>query len=143
LDLPHQERAFRLPLARIVCALAFYFCNLLSYWTGWETVYKLAIAIGVGFVVFAISILRGKLKNTNRGMKSAIWIVPYLSGLTLISYLGAFGGQNIIPFGWDFLVIAIFSMVMLYLAVISRSTNMARQFAKHELMESVALESTF
>ncbi len=47
-------------------------------------------------------------------------MIPYLVGLVLISYLGAYGGKGIIPFGWDFLVIALFSTLILFLAVKSR-----------------------
>ncbi len=133
LQLPEEKRAFRLPAAHLICLIAFYFCNLMSYWTGWETIYKLAIAIGIGVVFFAIAYFRGKLPAANLGLKSAIWIVPYLSGLILISYLGAFGGKNIIPFGWDFLVIALFSIVILYLAVISRAGVVAGEFAARRL----------
>ncbi len=135
LELPDQERLFRLPAAKIICLLAFYFCNLLSYWTGWETMYKLAIAIGVGFVLFAVACLRGKVQASQVGMKSILWIAPYLGGLTLISYLGAFGGKEIIPFGWDFLVIAIFSIIIMYLAVSTRSTKMVETFANYRLLE--------
>ena len=102
--------------------MAFYFCNLLSYWTGWETIYKLAIAIIVGVVFFIIAGIRGRLAVPTLGLKSALWVGPYLSGLVAISYLGAFGGQNIIPFGWDFVVIGLFSVVILYMAVINRAT---------------------
>jgi amino acid transporter len=120
LELPQQKRRFRLPAAYLICPLAFYFCNLLSYWTGWETIYKLAIAMSLGGAVFIVAILRGRL-GTALGLKSAIWVIPYLLGLVLISYLGAFGGKNIIPFGWDFLVIGIFSLVTLGLAVKNRA----------------------
>jgi amino acid transporter len=138
LDLPNNEaRHFRLPFPTLICALAFYFCNLLSYWTGWDTVYKLAIAIAIGFVFFTVASLRGKVKAENLGLKSALWIIPYLGGLTLISYFGAFGGKNVIPFGWDFLVIAVFSAIMLYLAVISRSTHMVRDFANYHTLETL------
>jgi amino acid transporter len=139
LELPNEIRHFRLPFSKVICLLAFYFCNLLSYWTGWDTVNKLAIAILVGFIVFGVAYFRGKLNATSVGLKSAAWIVPYLFGLTLISYLGAFGGKNIIPFGWDFLVIAIFSLVILYLAVMSRSRNMVKDFANHQFAESAIL----
>lgn len=139
LELPNEKRHFRLPFPKIICLLAFYFCNLLSYWTGWDTVNKLAIAILMGVIIFSVAYLRGKLKATSLGMKSVLWIVPYFLGLTLISYLGAFGGKNIIPFGWDFLVIAIFSMIILYLAVISRSKNMVKDFANFHLIESAEL----
>lgn len=121
LEMPHEKRLFRLPVANLICPLAFYFCNLLSYWTGWDTIYKLAIAMIIGIIFFIIAALRGKLKNVGLGLKSALWIVPYLGGLILISYLGAFGGKNIIPFGWDFLVIAIFSFGIFYLAILNRA----------------------
>lgn len=122
LELPDEKREFRLPAAKFICLFAFYFCNLLSYWTGWETISKLAIAMLIGICFFTIAGLRGRLSVASLGLKSAIWIVPYLGGLILISYCGAFGGKNIIPFGWDFLVIAIFSAAILYLAVKNRAT---------------------
>jgi peptidoglycan/LPS O-acetylase OafA/YrhL len=129
LELPEQERKFRLPFANLFCLVAFYFCNLISYWTGWDTMYKLAIAIVTGFVFFGIACARGRIKQTSLGMKSAIWVVPYLGGLVLLSYLGSFGGKNVIPFGWDFLVIAIFSVMILYLAVMARRSAMSEEFA--------------
>ncbi|MEO8401464.1 MAG: APC family permease [Gammaproteobacteria bacterium] len=137
LELPNEKRLFRLPAANVLCLLAFYFCNLISYWTGWDTIYKLAIAIAIGFVFFGIAAAKGTIQQKSLGMKSAIWIVPYLLGLILISYLGAFGGKNIIPFGWDFLVIAIFSSVILYLAIISRAVNLNAQFADFQVTDEV------
>lgn len=120
-ELPDAKRLFRLPAANLICLFAFYFCNLMSYWTGWETIYKLVIAVLIGFFFFTIACLRGRLSFPSLGLKSSAWIIPYFFGLVLISYLGAFGGKNWIPFGWDFLVIGIFSMVILQLAVASRT----------------------
>ncbi|MDP4107383.1 MAG: amino acid:proton symporter, partial [Bacillota bacterium] len=39
---------------------------------------------------------------------SGVWMLLYLGCMILISYIGSekFGGKNIIPFGWDMLVIA-------------------------------------
>lgn len=136
-ELPNEKRLFRLPAANVLCLLAFYFCNLISYWTGWETIYKLAIAIVIGFAFFIVALLRGKLKSHFIGLKSIIWLLPYLCGLVLISYLGAFGGKNIIPFGWDFFVIALFSMGILYLAVSCR-TNRIEAYADYPVVESVS-----
>lgn len=123
LELPNEKRHFRLPAANFICLVAFYFCNLLSYWTGWETISKLAIAMLIGILFFVAACLYGGLKHASLGLKSGAWIAPYLLGLILISYLGAFGGKNIIPFGWDFLVIGIFSCVILYFAVKNRAVT--------------------
>jgi len=137
-EMPNVKRHFRLPAAKIICPLAFYFCNLLSYWCGWDTIYKLAIAMAVGIVFFAIACLRGRLLVPGLGLKSGLWMAPYLAGLVLISYLGSFGGKNVIPFGWDFLVIGIFSILILYLAVKNRASA-------HELTidQRLAAISTF
>lgn len=135
LELPHQERYFRLPAAKIICLFAFYFCNLLSYWTGWDTISKLAIAMGIGLIFFVIAAVRGRLAVESLGLKSALWILPYLLGLIIISYLGAFGGKNVIPFGWDFLVIGLFSIAILYLAVKNRATLAAEKIEEMKLAE--------
>lgn len=116
LELPHEKRVFRLPAAKFFCVLAFYFCNLLCYWTGWDTLSKLALAMLIGLVFFLFAIMRGKL-SSSLGLNAIRWIIPYLTGLVMISYLGSFGGTGFIPFGWDFVVIGIFSLIILYLAV--------------------------
>lgn len=136
LELPNEKRAFRLPAAKGICLLAFYFCNLLSYWCGWDTIYKLAIAMVIGVILFAIACLRGRLSVQTLGLKSGMWIMPYLSGLILISYLGAFGGKHIIPFGWDFLVIGIFSVIVLYFAIKNRTTVSTNH--THQYMAEIA-----
>lgn len=120
-ELPYEKRLFQLPFPTLICLCAFYFCNLMSYWTGWETIYKLMIAMSIGFLFFIIAYFRKKLPMTSLGWKSMSWVIPYLAGLTTISYFGSFGGKNLIPFGWDFLIIALFSMVILYLGVKSRA----------------------
>jgi amino acid transporter len=144
-QLPNTKRPFHLPAATPLCLLAFYCCNLISFWTGWDTMSKLGIALAVGFILFTIAYVRGGVDKSRLGLKAAVWIIPYLGGLTLISYLGSFGGKNIIPFGWDFLVIGIFSVVIFYLAVIARlgrvphqqdTTGVAKDYAllmKHEM----------
>jgi amino acid transporter len=129
-QMPNTERPFRLPAARFICLIAFYCCNLISYWTGWNTIYKLAIAMALGFIIFGIGYLRGNVQSKGPlGLKALQWIVPYFVGLCLFSYLGAFGGKGLIPFGWDFLAIGVFSIFILYLAVRSRlSHNTEREF---------------
>jgi amino acid transporter len=135
IELPHEKRHFRLPAAKIICLLAFYFCNLFSYWCGWETIWKLAIAMAIGVVVFIISCFRRKESMQSLGLQTGMWTVPYLLGLILISYLGSFGGKQIIPFGWDFVVIGIFSIVILFLAVMNRATNTAERRSHQQMAE--------
>src|SRR3990167_7735413 len=62
LTMPEVKRPFRLPAANFLGFIAFYFCNLFSYWTGWQTISKLAIALAIGFIFFGASYIRGSIK---------------------------------------------------------------------------------
>ncbi len=115
---PNQNRPFRLPFATIWATLAFYLCTVFSYFNGWEIISKLSIGFIAGFIILIA--YRVFSKNPNKpalSWLSSIWIWPYIGGLTLISYLGSFGGgKNILPFGWDLVVLAFFSIFIVYLA---------------------------
>lgn len=121
--MPNGARPFYLHFSYLLSLVAFYFCNLMCYWTGWETVYKLAIALIIGMAVFLVAFLRQRKVYETAHFKTILWIVPYLLGLVLISYLGSFGGIKLLTFGWDFLVIAIFSVIMLHLAISVRQKH--------------------
>jgi amino acid transporter len=115
---PNYPRPFRLPCANFFALAAFYICNLLIFWTGWETVYRIIIAMGIGFLFFVVHCYREGNNLWAEQWKTSWWIVPYLGGITGISYLGIFGnGKKILAFGWDFAVIAVFTVVIFYLAV--------------------------
>lgn len=139
-NLPDKDRPFRLPAANLLCMLAFYCCNLFSYWTGWETISKLAITLAIGLVLFMIVWLRGNVVITKHEIKSGLWILPYLCGLILISYLGSFGGKEVIPFGWDFLVIGLFSLGILHLALQSRAELTSEEVAEFLIAEAAVAE---
>ncbi len=126
-SLPNRHRPFKLWFAHPCCLLAFYFCNLISYWTGWDTLWRLAIAVLIGLVILLVAVVRGRTPRQQIGMRALIWLVPYLAGLVVIGYLGNFGGENIIPFGYDFLVIGIFTVVIFYLALLTRRPHIDEQ----------------
>lgn len=134
-QMPNAVREFKLPFANVICPLAFYCCILVSYWTGWAIISKLAIVSFIGVIVFLIAYMRGKITKDNLGLKSLYWFVPFIGGLTLISYLGAFGGKSIIPFGWDFAVLAIFSLLVLALAMGTRLTTSSAEQVTVEVLE--------
>lgn len=140
LTMPEKERPFRLPAANTLCFLAFYSCNLFSYWIGWETISKLGVALVIGLGLFIISYLRGSVNIQKRELKAAVWIVPYLLGLIGISYAGSFGGHGIIPFGWDFIVVALFSAIILYISIRSRAVLTAEEVSDYLISKTVAVE---
>ncbi|HWC40124.1 MAG TPA: APC family permease [Acidimicrobiales bacterium] len=116
---PNRPRPFRLRAAGVVAPVGFVFANLIIYWSGWKVDWKLFAAVGVGFLLLAIStITKAPSSRPPFDWKAAVWLWPYLGGMALISYLGQFGGgRNVIPFWWDILVVAGLSLAIYWLAL--------------------------
>jgi hypothetical protein len=49
-------------------------------------------------------------KDFGQQMRGALWLVIYLPGVAVLSYIGSdqFGGIGWLPFGWDLLIVAVF-----------------------------------
>ncbi len=115
---PQRARPYRLPAPSVLAPLAFIAANEIIYWTSWTTVWKLMLAIAVGYVLFGISYGLGHpIERPPLDERSLAWILPWFAGLMLISYLGQYGGHKIIPEWVDLGVVAGFSLVICYLAV--------------------------
>lgn len=122
---PDTHRPFLLPYAQLISLIAFYICNLLIFWTGWQTFSKMMIALTVGFLFYAYYCYREKNNIWMKQWKTSWWILPYFIILSGISYLGTFGeGRGLITFGYDFLVIALLTIVVFYFA--SKSSEVGR-----------------
>src|SRR5919199_870276 len=122
---PDHPRPFKLPAGEVLAPLAFIVANLVIYWTGWTTNWKLFLAIALGYVLLGIGHLVNPSDRTpTLDWRSASWLWPYFIGMALLSYLGPtdFAGIGVIPFGWDILVVAIFSLAIYYYAVSVRLT---------------------
>jgi len=119
LRLPAAERPFRLPFASVVSPLAFIVAGLIIYWSGFEVVWKLGVAIILGYIIIGMYHSdRAEVPKIN-WLKSS-WIAVYLLGMGIISWQGQFGPDNTgrLPFKWDFLVIGLFSLAIYYWAVL-------------------------
>lgn len=115
---PHRIRPYRLPAAWVLAPLAFITANEIIYWTAWATVEKLMLIVLVGYVVFGISYVLGRpIERPPLDLRSLVWILPWLVGLTTISYLGQYGGTRLIPEWVDLGVVAALSLAICYAAV--------------------------
>ncbi|MGW7819665.1 APC family permease [Streptomyces puniciscabiei] len=118
--LPNHERPYRLPAGNIISPLSFVVANLIIFWSGWDTLWRLGFAILIGYVLlgsYAAYAIRKNLPNAPRlDFKAAQWLLPYLAGIGVISYLSTFGGNGDLPLWWDILVVAVFSLVIYYWA---------------------------
>ena len=123
---PELPRPYRLPAAEIVSPIAFVIANLIIYWSGWDTDWKLMVAVVVGFALLAITYVFSPAdQRPSFDWRAAYWLAPYLVGLTVISFVGAkdFGGTGLIPFGWDALVVTVFSVAIYVMAIRTRLSD--------------------
>ncbi|MEU8032295.1 APC family permease [Streptomyces sp. NPDC049099] len=118
--LPNHERPYKLPAGNIISPLSFVVANLIIFWSGWDTLWRLGCAILLGYLLLgsyaAYAIRKGLPDAPRLDFKAAQWLPPYLAGLGLISYLSTFGGTGDLPLWWDLLVVAAFSIVIYYWA---------------------------
>jgi amino acid transporter len=118
--LPNHERPYKLPAGNIISPLSFVVANLIIFWSGWDTLWRLGCAILIGYVLlgsYAWYAIGKNLPGAPRlDFKAAQWLLPYLAGIGVISYFSTFGGTGDLPLWWDILVVAVFSLVIYYWA---------------------------
>jgi amino acid transporter len=130
---PERPRPYRLPAAKVLAPLSFVCANLVVYWSGWNTIVWLYILLAIGFGMFFLYRLVSRRDvNMPLDWRSAIWILPWLVGLALISYLGRYPDAKpkagwafnwallptkTIPFWVDLGAVAAFSLVIYYVGV--------------------------
>jgi amino acid transporter len=138
---PDRPRPYRLPAAALLSPLGFISANLIVYWSGWDVVWKLGAAMGVGFLLFFAA--RSLQKAGERPIlvwRSSWWVLVWLAGQVLISYLGRYSSplsSPVLPEWIDLLVVAAFSLVIYYLAVASTlSTSMVATLVEAEAQEA-------
>ncbi|MDN5864843.1 MAG: APC family permease [Gammaproteobacteria bacterium] len=140
-QLPRQARPFRLPWTLLLAYLGFLSASLIVYWSGWDIVWKLMIAVIIGYVILAIHEWRYKGQTPKLEFRSGFWVPVWLAGLTLISWLGEYpareasaGNIHVLSFGWAILVIAVFSALVMWLAV---SFRLPKEKVEKHLMETI------
>ena len=138
LSKPDLPRPYRLPMASVLTPLSFVLANLIVFWAGWKTFSTLMVVLLIGVVLMGVSIALKLNPNTpTLDWAAAVWVVPYLIGMGVMSYLGSFGeggilggvgpfktvlvgGHGHLAFGWDFLVVTVFSLIVYYVAMAKR-----------------------
>jgi len=125
-QVPEAVRPYRAPFASILAPLGFVMANMLIYWSGFMTIWKLGICIIIGYVLIGISMAFDS-QRPPLDWRSAIWLPFYLIGMGIISWQGQYSGGAVLApvntghlhFGIDMLVILAFSLVIFYWAVYS------------------------
>jgi amino acid transporter len=126
-QVPEANRPYRVPGATFMAPIAFAIANLIIYWSGLETIWKLGVVLVIGYVVIGISMAFDQ-NRPPLDWRSAQWLPVYLIGMGIISWQGQFSGgatappvnTGHIPFWWDMLIVIAFSVAIYFWAMYSR-----------------------
>jgi amino acid transporter len=141
-QVPDQERPFRLPGGHVIPVLAFFSSNLIIYWSTWPINWKLFVAVALGLVLLAVFHVTGRVTAPQLDFTAgASWLLPWLGGLALISYLGDYGGKGV--FGGPQVsipLILVFSLVIYAIAYKFRLSSEDAQGHIEKSQQEAAVE---
>ncbi|HWG72853.1 MAG TPA: APC family permease [Acidimicrobiales bacterium] len=138
LQKPDITRPYRLPAGHVLAPLSFMLANFIVYWAGWKIYSTLMVVMIIGYLLMAVSFaFRLNPRQPVIDWEAAIWVLPYLIGMGVISYLGGFGkggiiggvgvfktvlvgGNGHLGLYWDLGVVALFSLVIYFAAIAKR-----------------------
>jgi amino acid transporter len=118
--LPDAIRPFRLRAAGLIAPVAFVASNWIIYWTGYAVTVWMFGAVFVYIVSYLGWNVASRRPLRELGWREGWWVIPYLAGMWLVSYLGpagVMGGSGVIGFFTGMWIIAAFSLVILWLAL--------------------------
>jgi amino acid transporter len=144
-QVPEADRPYRMPAAGVIAPLAFVIANLLIYWSGFEVVWKLGVVLLIGYIVIGVLMATDRQRPALQ-WKSAVWLPVWLLGMGVISWQGQFDGGAIkspvntdtIPFWWDIVVVAAFSLIIFFWAMrtkLSREDMLALVNAQSDIAD--------
>ncbi|HEX3611338.1 MAG TPA: APC family permease [Sporichthyaceae bacterium] len=118
--LPETARSYRVPAAEVWTPLAFVLASLIVYWSGFDTDWRVGIAMLLGAALLMIGRLRqppGTREPLHAG--AVAWLPVWVIGIIGLAALGPdyVQGHGVLPFYLDMVVVAVFSLAIFGWAV--------------------------
>lgn len=118
LTAPGGRTAGWVPGLRWTAPVAFVVSAEFVYWSGWRDLRLALPLVLAGLLVFlAMHRSTGTGRPLTAELATGAWLVVFLAVLTLLSWLGSFGGSGRLPAPWDSLTVAVFGIAVYFWAV--------------------------
>jgi hypothetical protein len=99
------------------------------------------VAVLIGYALLGIMAATGQLGQRHLDLRSGLWVVPWLGGLTVVSYFGDYGGgEGVIGFGSGLWILAALSVAVYIMAFMFRLSAEQAQAYIEESLEEAAVE---
>ncbi|MEM0128467.1 MAG: APC family permease [Thermoplasmatales archaeon] len=109
-----KERPFKLLASKILAPLGFIVSFFIIYWSGYPLSLEVSVVILSWLVMYFYFHYRNKF--VSKHITAGLWLVAGLILIPIEAYIGpsSYGGINIVPFLWDFIMIAV-TVIVLYI----------------------------
>jgi amino acid transporter len=116
---PGLHRPLRIPGLPILAPIAFVLSTLLLYWARWPKTGYIMLLLIVPLPVYLYYQAKASFHDFSKQLKATWWLFVYLISITVLSLIGSkdFGGRDIIPYGWDQLVVGMDGLLFYFWGV--------------------------
>jgi amino acid transporter len=103
----------------VIAPLAFMLATLILYWSRWPLTGQVIFVMLLGVPMFLYYQGKDGWAGFGKHMKAGVWLIAYLAFMILVSALGSskFGGINLLPYGYDMIVVAVCSVAFYFWGV--------------------------
>lgn len=116
---PDLKRPFKPNYMKWLAPLAFVLTSLAIYWSMWPTTIQVIFVIALGLPVYIYYEVKYQHSDLKNQLQHSWWLIIYMVFMAIMSYVGSsgFGGQDLIKYPVDFVVIIIVSLIFYYWGV--------------------------
>ena len=120
-----DRRSGWIPGLRWISPVAFVVSGEFVYWSGWHDLRLALPLVLVGLPLFLFLRRDDSGIPLTRELREGAWLVVYLAGITLLSWLGSFKGADHLHAPWDSTAVALFALATYFWAVRSGARHLA------------------
>jgi len=136
------EKPLRVPFMGAIAPFAFVCASLILYWAKWPLTGEIILLMVVALPIYFYFQGKEGWSGWSRDLKAAWWLCAYLPVMAVLSLIGSkqFGGANVLPYGWDMLVVAVVALLFYYWGVHSgyRSPYLDERNEHDEVLEGMS-----